>query len=186
MSDFLSTQRHPAFRNSLLQKLQQPILKLRRCPHSVAATSQLCLLSRKSLSSIETRSLPALTRSHPRHFYLDHSHCPVLAPATLAALPSTRAIETRLLPSSLAAIHHGFAFYVAFPKRSIPSLATCSMLLIPSAPFAPSVFSAFSRARPIAPANALTLDKHSNELGPSLIHRKPLMMRARLTIFSWA
>jgi hypothetical protein len=40
----------------------------------------------------------------------------VLAPATLAALPSTRAIETRLLPSSLAAIHRGFAFYVAFPK----------------------------------------------------------------------
>jgi hypothetical protein len=45
----------------------------------------------------------------------------VLAPATLAALPSTRAIETRLLPSSLAATHRGFAFYVAFPKRSIPS-----------------------------------------------------------------
>ena len=41
---------------------------------------------------------------------------PVLAPATLAALPSTRAIETRLLPSSLAATHRGFAFYVAFPK----------------------------------------------------------------------
>jgi hypothetical protein len=56
----------------------------------------------------------------------------VLAPATLAALPSTRAIETHLLPSSLAATHRGFAFYVAFPKRSIPSLATCSMSLIPS------------------------------------------------------
>jgi len=37
------------------------------------------------------------------------------------ALPSTRAIETRLLPSSLAATHRGFAFYVAFPKRSILS-----------------------------------------------------------------
>jgi hypothetical protein len=68
----------------------------------------------------------------PLSLYLDHSHCPVLAPATLAALPSTRAIETRLLPSSLAATHRGFAFYVAFPKRSIPSLATCSMSLIPS------------------------------------------------------
>jgi hypothetical protein len=82
----------------------------------------------------------------------------VLAPATLAALPSIRAIETRLFPSSLAATHRGFAlitrtsgarasylaalpstraipdrdvFYVAFPKRSIPSLATCSMSLIP-------------------------------------------------------
>jgi hypothetical protein len=39
---------------------------------------------------------------------------------SLAALPSTPAIETRLLPSSLAATHRGFAFYVAFPKRSIP------------------------------------------------------------------
>src|SRR5437588_1093174 len=72
----------------------------------------------------------------PSSLYLDHSHCPVLAPATRAALPSTRAIETRLLPSSLTATHRGFAFYVAFPKRSIPSLATCSMSLIPFAPFA--------------------------------------------------
>jgi hypothetical protein len=44
----------------------------------------------------------------------------VLAPATLAALPSTRAIETRSLPTSLAATHRGFAFYVAFPESSIP------------------------------------------------------------------
>src|SRR5438552_18875708 len=85
---------------------------------------------------VETRSLPALThvlppistsrfahlcrsRPHgsirsllPSSLYLDHSHCPVLAPATLAALPSTRAIETRSLPSSLAATNRGFAFYV--------------------------------------------------------------------------
>src|SRR5207253_2832728 len=52
----------------------------------------------------------------------------------LAALPSTRAIETRSLPTSLAATHRGFAFYVAFPKRSIPPIATCSMSLIPFAP----------------------------------------------------
>jgi predicted RNase H-like HicB family nuclease len=63
----------------------------------------------------------------PSQLYIDHSHGPVLAPATLAALPSTRAIETRSLPSSLAATHCGFAFYVTFPKSSIPSLATCSM-----------------------------------------------------------
>src|SRR5438309_11234323 len=88
--------------------------------------------------------------SLPSRLYLDHSHCPVLAPATLAALPSTRAIETRSLPTSLAATHRGFAFYVALPKSSIPSIATCSMLLIPSAPFVLSVFSAFSRARMIA------------------------------------
>src|SRR5439155_24334184 len=35
---FLSTQRHPAFRNSPLQKLQQTILKLVRCPRSLAPT----------------------------------------------------------------------------------------------------------------------------------------------------
>ena len=56
----------------------------------------------------------------PSSLYLDHSHGPVLAPATLAALPSTRAIETPSLPSSLAATHRGFAFYVAFPKAAFP------------------------------------------------------------------
>src|SRR5437667_9506836 len=69
------------------------VLELRRCPCSITATSQL---------------------------YLDHSHCLVLAPATLPALPSTRAIETRSLPTSLAATHRGFAFYVAFPKAPFP------------------------------------------------------------------
>jgi hypothetical protein len=49
--------------------------------------------------------------------------------------------ETRSLPNLLVATHRGFAFYVAFPKRSIPSLETCSMSLIPSAPFAHSLFS---------------------------------------------
>src|SRR5438034_1779655 len=39
----------------------------------------------------------------PWRLYLDHSHCPVLAPATLAALPSTRAIPDRDV------------FYVAHP-----------------------------------------------------------------------
>jgi len=43
-----------------------------------------------------------------------------LATPNLAALPATRAIETRLLPSSLAATHRGFAFYVAFPNASFP------------------------------------------------------------------
>ena len=73
--------------------------------------------------------------SLPSRLYLDHSRGPVLAPAILAVLPSNRAIETRSLPRSLAATHRGFAFYVAFPKRSIPSLATCSMSLIPFALF---------------------------------------------------
>ena len=64
-----------------------------------------------------------VTRSRsfrPRGFADDHSHRPVLAPATLAALPSTAAIETRSLPISLAATHRGFAFYVALPEISIP------------------------------------------------------------------
>ena len=47
-----------------------------------------------------------------------------------------RSIETRSLPTSLAATHRGFALYVAFPKSSIPSIATRSMSLIPFAPFA--------------------------------------------------
>src|SRR2546423_10019675 len=98
--------------------------------------------------------------SLPSRLYLDHSHCPVLAPATLAALPSTRAIETRSLPTSLAATHRGFAFYVALPKSSIPSIATCSMSLITSAP----------RGYVSAPP--------SFQRSP-IMHRKPLLMRAK-------
>jgi hypothetical protein len=48
LPDYSITQRHATSRNNASQKLQQTILKLRRCPHSVAATSQLCLLSRKT------------------------------------------------------------------------------------------------------------------------------------------
>src|SRR5207247_4283891 len=53
-----------------------------------------------------------LAQSHyrsllPSSLYVDHSHCPVLAPATLAALPSTRAIPDRDV------------FYVASPNRLI-------------------------------------------------------------------
>src|SRR5216117_450710 len=65
------------------------------------------------LAPCPTRSL--LLSAHSSHrpespvsqFYLDHSHRPVLAPATLAALPSTRAIADRAV------------FYVASPNRSI-------------------------------------------------------------------
>src|SRR5438034_3918339 len=81
--------------------------------------------------SFETRSLPSFDSCAPAQFELsvlpiyvarapaapfsllpsrlclDHSHFPVLAPATLAALPSTRAIPNRDV------------FYVAFPKSSI-------------------------------------------------------------------
>jgi hypothetical protein len=77
----------------------------------------------------ETRSLPSSLATTHRGFALITRTAPVLAPATLAALPSTGAIETRSLPTSLAATHRGFAFYVALPKSSIPPIATCSMPL---------------------------------------------------------
>src|SRR6184192_4851362 len=76
-----------------------------------------------------------LAQSHyrlllPWRLYVDHSHCPVLAPATLAVLPSTRAIPDRDV------------FYVAFPKSSIVSrlldrylTALPAMSLAPVAPF---------------------------------------------------
>ena len=65
----------------------------------------------------------------------------MLAPATLAALPSTRAIpdrdvsyvadplssiETRSRPRLLAATRHGFTFYVADPLSSIQVFASRS------------------------------------------------------------
>ena len=59
-------------------------------------------------SIIETRSPSRPHSLLPSSLYLDHSHCLVLAPATLAALPSTRAIPDRDV------------FYVARPARSIP------------------------------------------------------------------
>jgi hypothetical protein len=59
------------------------------------------ILSDLKLAHFPTRS------SLPSRFCLDHSHCPVLAPATLAALPSTRAIPDRDV------------FYVAYPISSI-------------------------------------------------------------------
>src|SRR5438477_3423992 len=76
------------------------------------------------LPPISTSRFSHLCRSRPRgsicsslplRLYLDHSHCPVLAPATLAALPSTRAIPDRDV------------FHVADPissieTRSLPTL----------------------------------------------------------------
>src|SRR5437588_7520015 len=79
------------------------------------------------MNPIETHSLPTLTHVLPpiskfapsttrsllpSQFYFDHSHYPVLAPATLAAFPSTRAIPDRDV------------FYVAVPKSSIRPLGS--------------------------------------------------------------
>src|SRR3954469_2410861 len=71
--------------------------------------------------------LPTLARCYPRSFYVDHSHCLVLAPATLAALPSTRAIPNRGV------------FYVAHPTRSIRSSRP------PAVKFAPANRSRYRR-----------------------------------------
>src|SRR4029450_95271 len=95
----------------------------------------------------------------PSQLYLDHSHCPVLVPATLAALPSTRVTPDRdvfyvadpsaplYLGSSRCArpLPRGVTGHVAQPVRSIEirsspnsliaTLATLpSTSLIPSAP----------------------------------------------------
>jgi len=87
-------------------------------------------------------------------YYSIEKVMPLLAPLMLLNLGlvvlgtwlvfrSIHRIETRSFPNSLAA-----------------TLATLpSMSLIPAAPFASSVFSAFSRAC----TTALTLDKHSNQ-----------------------
>ena len=68
---------------------------------------------------IETRSLPNSLVTTLATFTLVTRTARACA-SYLAALPSTRAIETRSFPNSLAATHRGFAFYVAFPKSSIP------------------------------------------------------------------
>ena len=44
-------------------------------------------------------------------------------------------IETRSLPTLPRSYPCRFTFYVAFPRHSIPLIATCFMSLIPSAPF---------------------------------------------------
>src|SRR5881275_2565133 len=100
-------------------------LKLGRVPaltHVLPPTSTSRFCPSMSLAPPRLHS-----RRYPPWLCLDHSHCPVLVPATLAAVPSTCAIPNRDV------------FYVAFPKRSIPSLATCSMSLFPKAPFDLSV-----------------------------------------------
>jgi hypothetical protein len=58
----------------------------------------------------------------------------VLALATLAALPSIRAIETHSLPILVRCYPCSFTFYVSDPVSSILSIATCSMSLLPFAP----------------------------------------------------
>ncbi|PYK07020.1 MAG: hypothetical protein DME67_01535 [Verrucomicrobia bacterium] len=52
----------------------------------------------------------------------------------------SRSFETRSLPSSLAATHRGFAFYVAFPKSSVRPLGLpIYVARVPAAPFASGI-----------------------------------------------
>ena len=81
------------------------------------------------------------------------------------ALPSTRAIETRSLPTSLAATHRGFAFYVAFPKSSIPSLARVLHLIFIFLGDGEALgfFSAFCASLSVVSASVMS---HGLNLGP--------------------
>ena len=89
----------------------------RSLPSSLAATHRgFAFYVAFPKSSIRPLGFAHLYRSRPRgsirsllpsQLCLDHSHCLVLVPATLAALPSTRAIPDRAV------------FYVADPISSI-------------------------------------------------------------------
>src|SRR5439155_5785517 len=102
-------------------------LKLVRCPRSLAST--LVTLPSMSLIPFAPLKLGVTHTSSllPSQLYLDHSHCLVLAPAILAALPSTRAIPDRGV------------FYVTHPIDSFapapsPSRVCPSMSRLPSTP----------------------------------------------------
>jgi len=66
-------------------------------------------------NSLKLARLPACSLL-PSSLYFDHSHCLVFAPATLAALPSTRAIPDRDV------------FYVALPHAPFFLLLSFSKL----------------------------------------------------------
>jgi hypothetical protein len=89
-----------------------------RSPPGLLAPTLVTLpsISRAPRAPLKLARLPAYSLL-PSSLHLDHSHCPLLVPATLAALPSTRAIETRSLPGSLAATHRGFCLLCRFPQK---------------------------------------------------------------------
>ena len=81
----------------------------------------------------------------PMSLYLNHSHCPVLALATLTALPSSRAIPDRdvLLCLPRRSVGEGGSLIPSAPlylarsrsARPLPVAALPAMSLIPFAPF---------------------------------------------------
>src|SRR5437867_13129932 len=77
-----------------------------------------------SLAPARLKLAPSPSRSLlPSQFYVDHSHCLILAPATLAALPSTRAIPNRDV------------FYVADPISSIHRSSRINWIRVDSCAF---------------------------------------------------
>ena len=147
---------------------------------------------------VETHSLPAFASRYPSRFTLitrsPRRPC-ASYPSCVAVYP--RDFETHLVPSALAATHRGFAFYVAFPKRSIRSRRvlcrrSISSIVFRSLPlgstaihrgftghFADPVSSIHSIAgaarhspQRVNSGQALTAEPYRTEL----MHRKPLTM----------
>jgi hypothetical protein len=87
-------------------------------PHLCRTASRWLHSQHAPFAPLKLARLPAYSLL-PSSLYVDHSHRPVLAPATLAALPSTRAIPDRDV------------FYVADPVSSIDALAPARLICYP-------------------------------------------------------
>jgi hypothetical protein len=120
-------------------------------PRSLAATLALCLLCRFSQKLHSTSRFAHLCRSRPRgsvhsllpsSLYVDHSHCLVLAPATLAALPAmslTRDLPIRSVgfpPTNAVhppASQHGvFIPFAPLKLARLPPSLAATLAVLPS------------------------------------------------------
>src|SRR6266480_2485112 len=121
----------------------------------------------------------------PSQLYLDHSHGPVLAPGraelhSLAALPSTRSIETRLLPSfdSCAPAHLKLGRVPA--SSPLPS-RLCLLCRFPKAPFDLSVlpiYVARALAAPFSPLPTAALPSMSLSPNAPFPHSRRVLCRS--------
>jgi hypothetical protein len=98
---------------------------------SCGKTGSVTFYLRKPISLIETRSLPTLSRSYPGSFTLTTRTFPVLTPATLAALPSPRAIPDR---DVFCAWHAVASAKVGCSSRSLHSCPPKDGLAVASGP----------------------------------------------------
>jgi len=171
--------------SSLLKLIDStsPVLGLRLC----FGTSMSHGLIRLQPESLTLSGLPIHVARIPvapfplaplMRFPID-SFAPALSPSrvcpSMSRLPSTlhslsrrgdldRPFETRSLPSSLAATHRGFAFYVDFPKSSIRSFPRLDC--ISAAPAALDRYLAALPAMSLIPSAPLS--KTSKPLSPQL------------------